>query len=39
MGWPREVLAVLEQPLCSRPALAVATVLDVGVLWRSDRLL
>ena len=38
MGWPREVLPVLEQPLCSLPASAVATVLDVGVLWLSDRL-
>ena len=37
MGWPREVLPVLQQPLCSLPVLAVATVLDVGVLWLYDR--
>ena len=30
MGWPREVLPVLQQPLCSLPVLAVAVVLDVG---------
>ena len=33
MGWPREVLPVLQQPLCSLPILAVAVVLDVGTLW------
>ena len=36
MGWPREVLPVLQQPLCSLPVLAVATVLDVGALWLYD---
>ena len=30
MGWPREVLLVLQQPLCNLPPLAVATMLDVG---------
>ena len=35
MGWPREVLPVLQKPLCSLPVLAVATVLDGGVLWLS----
>ena len=33
LGWPREVLPVLQQPLCSLPVLAVATVLDVGAMW------
>ena len=37
MGWPREVLPVLQQPLCSLPILAVAVVLDVGELWLYDR--
>ena len=37
MGWPREVLPVFQQPLCSLPVLAVATVLDVGELWLYDR--
>ena len=37
MGWPREVLPVLQQPLCSLPILAVAVVLDVGTLWLDDR--
>ena len=37
MGWPGEVLPVLQQPLCSLPLLAVAAVLDVGVLWLHDR--
>ena len=37
MGWPREVLPVLQQPLCSLPVLAVATMLDVGALWLYDR--
>ena len=37
MGWPREVLPVLQQPWCSLPVLAVATMLDVGVLWLYDR--
>ena len=32
-GWPREVLPVFQQPLCSLPVLAVAAVLDVGALW------
>ena len=31
------MLAVLQQPLCSHPVLAVATVLDVGVMWLYDR--
>ena len=29
MGWPREVLPVLHQPLCDLPVLAVATMLDM----------
>ena len=33
MGWPREVLPVLQQPLCNLPVLAVATMLDVEVIW------
>ena len=37
MGWPREVLPVLQHPLCSLPILAVAVVLDVGTLWLYDR--
>ena len=37
MGWRREVLPVFQQPLCSLPVLAVATVLDVGELWLYDR--
>ena len=37
MGWPREVLPVLQQPLCGLPVLAVATVMDVGALWLHDR--
>ena len=37
MGWPREVLPVLQKPLCSLPVLVVATLLDVGVLWLYDR--
>ena len=37
MGWPREVLPVLQQPLCRLPILAVAVVLDVGTLWLYDR--
>ena len=37
MGWPREVLPVPQQPLCSLPILAVAVVLDVGTLWLYDR--
>ena len=37
MGWPREVLPVLQQPLCSLPILAVAVLLDVGTLWLYDR--
>ena len=37
MGWPREVLPVLQQPLCSLPVLAVAVVLDVGAWWLYDR--
>ena len=37
MGWPREVLPVLQQPLCGLPVLAVATVLDVGALCLYDQ--
>ena len=37
MGWPREVLPVFQQPLCSLPVLAVAVLLDVGTLWLYDR--
>ena len=37
MGWAREVLPVLQQPLCGLPILAVAVVLDVGTLWLYDR--
>ena len=37
MGWPREVLPVFQQPLCSVAVLAVAVMLDVGTLWLSDR--
>ena len=37
MGWPREVLPVLQQPLCSIRILAVAVVLDVGTFWLYDR--
>ena len=37
MGSPREVLPVLQQPLCSLLVLAVATVLGLGVLWLYDR--
>ena len=37
MSWPREVLPVLQQPLCNLLVLAVATVLDVGALWLYDR--
>ena len=37
MGWPREVLPVLQQPLCNLPILAVASMLDVGAMWLYDR--
>ena len=37
MGWPREVLPVLQQPLCSLPILVPAVVLDVDTLWLYDR--
>ena len=37
MGWPREVLPVFHQPLCTLPVLAIAVVLDVGTLWLYDR--
>ena len=37
IGWPPEVLPVLQQPLCSLPILAVAVVLDAGTLWLYDR--
>ena len=33
MAWPSEVLLVLPQPLCFPLVLAVATVVNVGVLW------
>ena len=32
MGWPREVLPVFQQPLCTLPVLAVAVVLNLGTL-------
>ena len=37
MGWPREVLPVFQQPLCSLQVLAVVVVLDVSTLWLYDR--
>ena len=37
MGWPCEVLPVLQQPLCNLPVLAMATILNVGVTWLYDR--
>ena len=37
ISWPRKVLPVLQQPLCSLPILAVADVLDVNTLWLYDR--
>ena len=37
MGWPSDVLPVFQQPLCSLPFLAVATVLGMGELWLHDR--
>ena len=37
MGWPREVLPVFQQPLCSLPILALATVLHLGTLWLYDQ--
>ena len=37
MRWPREVLPVFQQPLCSIPVSAVATVLDVGEVWLYDQ--
>ena len=37
MGWPREVLPVFLQPLCSIPVSSVATVLDMGALWLCDH--
>ena len=37
MGWPQEVLPVLQQPLCKLAVLAVAVVLDVGTLWLYDQ--
>ena len=37
MGWPGDVLPVFQQPLCSLPVLAVATMLDMGELWLYDR--
>ena len=39
MGSPRELLPVLQQPLCSLLVLALATVLAVGRLWLYDRCL
>ena len=35
MGWPREVLPVLRQPLCNLPVVALATMHDVGAMWLS----
>ena len=32
LGWPREVLPVFQQPLCTLPVLAVAVVLNVATL-------
>ena len=37
LGWPREVLLVLQEPMCSLPVSAVATVLDSGAMWLYDR--
>ena len=37
IGWPRAVLPVLQQPLCSLPILAMANVLAGGVLWLYDQ--
>ena len=37
MGWPSDVLPVLQQLLCSLPVLAVAIVLDAGEVWLYDR--
>ena len=37
VDWPGGVLPVLQQPWCSRPVLAVPTVLDMGELWLHDR--
>ena len=37
MGWPRELLPVLQQPLRSLPVLVVFPMLDVRVLWLFDR--
>ena len=37
LGWPRELLPVLQQPLCNLPVLAVPAMLDVGALWLYDR--
>ena len=37
MGWPGDILPVFQQPLCSLPVLAVATVLGMGELWLYDR--
>ena len=36
MGWPRELLPVFQQPLCKLPVLAVAVVLNVGMLRLYD---
>ena len=37
MGWPREVVPGLQQPLCNLPVLAVATMLVVGAMSLYDR--
>ena len=37
LGWPREVMPVLQQPLCNLPVLTVAAMLDVGALWLYDQ--
>ena len=37
MRWPREVLPVFQQPLCSLPVLGLATEFDVAELWLYNR--
>ena len=37
MGFPREVLPVLQQALCNLPVLAVATMRELGAMWLYDR--
>ena len=36
LGWPREVLPVLQPPPCNFPVLAVVAMRDVGALWLYD---